>query len=749
MFGRDKEGKRYAKKINDFSPYIYDDEKNKIVLDSPADVEMERRKYLRTYESDVLYLNRYLIDIHKIPLPDEPIRICYMDIETNGSVDTENTPQPIIFIGNYDTFMKKHVGFVWKKGLKEERRITKTNSVYIFNNEESMLNMWIDFIKNTNPDILANHSIVDFDLPYLINRCRMLNININEISPMKQVRIKEKKGRFNYNKVVVKGRIIFDLKFAYKRFILKKLPSYSLNYICELEGLGKKIELPFDKIWDDIEKLIEYNKQDVELVRLLDEKKMLISFRNIIRQESGGVWDSCWFNINIFDNLLLREARTQGKILPRCPQLPIRRGKKTPKYEGAFVSKTIPGVHKGVFVLDLKGMYPNIMRQFNISFDTVDKENGDITSPNGTKFNSKKKGLIPPIIERLIDKREYYKAEMKKMDKKTSEYKTYWMIQYTLKVLANSVYGALGYERCRVYRPKVAESVTLWGQEIIKWSREIIKKNGYKVIYSDTDCCMVETGIEINPENKKEKIKMILEIQEKINKTINSTFDEFVKQYGCKENKYIENEFECIYESIYFGSKGKEEGAKKKYVARKIYEDDKTLETPELVIKGFEIIRRDFSMLGKKIQQQIIEMALDGKKKKEIDKYINKEREELKTLEDLDLIAVPKKITKSLSSYDKRYPQIEGAKFSNEHLNEDIKAGSFVKMIYGRIKGLPHTKVFCYTGRYPDNVILNLDKMIEITIDNKVNKLYESMGWNIDTAKVALDRWIKKGSDKK
>lgn len=74
IFSRDSEGKPTIKHIEDFKPYFYAEDKDgaydtidgkkakKIVLASPDLIKTEREKYSKTYESDILYCNRYIID---------------------------------------------------------------------------------------------------------------------------------------------------------------------------------------------------------------------------------------------------------------------------------------------------------------------------------------------------------------------------------------------------------------------------------------------------------------------------------------------------------------------------------------------------------------------------------------------------------------------------------------------------------------------------------------------------------------
>jgi len=92
FFGRDNNGQLYIKKDNSFKPYFYIlDEKGdykslfgekckKIYTESPKDVPKLRELYDKTFEADIIYTNRYLIDNFD-EIPKEPLRICYFDME--------------------------------------------------------------------------------------------------------------------------------------------------------------------------------------------------------------------------------------------------------------------------------------------------------------------------------------------------------------------------------------------------------------------------------------------------------------------------------------------------------------------------------------------------------------------------------------------------------------------------------------------------------------------------------------------
>jgi DNA polymerase I len=569
-------------------------------------------------------------------------------------------------------------------------------------------------------------------MSYLINRCKKIGVQIERISPMRYVtapKNQPKKGQYSVD-AEIKGRVIFDLLRAYKKLHQGEMQSFSLDWVAEKE-LGKsKVKIEQSKVWKDIPKLIEYNKFDVELSVMIDEKMRLIQHFNNLRLIAGCTWSSVWYNSFICDVLILREAKSRNILLPTKKKGVIKK-----EFTGAFVQKTTPGIHKNIILMDLQSLYPNIMRQFNVSFDTLD-ENGKykinlIKSGGFFKANyiSEPIGMIPSILTKLYDSRQKYKDKMKKYERGSMEWTAYDRLQFATKVLFNSLYGMLGYERFRLYNPIVAETVTLMGQHIIKWTKQKVEEFGFKVIYMDTDSIFVDA--------RKNTLEEILEIEEKLNKFINDSYEELVKQFGCEKNTYLYMDFKCIYNKIFFTE------AKKRYIGNIIYSDGKKLDKPEFEIKGFEMKKSNFSKFGKILSQKIFEMVLEGKTKIEVDEFIKNERKKIENNNEINMVSIPSSMKKNIWEYKTKSAVVRGAEFANDNLKEDFKAGSKMKFLY--IKGtekMPQTNVLCYSVDPPKGILVDWDKMFNNTIKNKINKIYEALGWGEFSDAESLMKWM-------
>ena len=112
------------------------------------------------------------------------------------------------------------------------------SKVYSFENEMRMLQAWRDFVVMVDPDIITGYNIVNFDLPYIIERANYLkDLNYakfsrvrNNTSRIKQSTLSSKAmGTRDTKEINIEGRVQFDML----QIILRehKLRSYSLNSV--------------------------------------------------------------------------------------------------------------------------------------------------------------------------------------------------------------------------------------------------------------------------------------------------------------------------------------------------------------------------------------------------------------------------------------------------------------------------------------------------------------------------------------
>lgn len=168
-------------------------------------------------------------------------------------------------------------------------------------------------------------------------------------------------------------------------------------------------------------------------------------------------------------------------------------------YKGGMVLEPVRGLHKDVVVCDFSSMYPTIMMDCNISPESIeilDRTEGDTydiwfesiyvyirMDLVDVRFNCKDISTIKGILELLVKLRNENR-------KKNPNYAG------TLKVVANSIYGSIGYENSPMYSPLCSSSVTAIGRWCLSLACNIFTGNGLDVVYGDTDSCFVKsTGV--------------------------------------------------------------------------------------------------------------------------------------------------------------------------------------------------------------------------------------------------------------
>ena len=194
---------------------------------------------------------------------------------------------------------------------------------------------------------------------------------------------------------------------------------------------------------------------------------------------------------NIWDSIIYRLLNQK---MIACPPK-VERPKSD--FMGGYVKEPEVGSHDWVTSFDLASLYPNIIVQYNMSPETVlDGFVNDVSvdkflnrevklfdglytlAPTGSKFSKEKTGIVPSIIKLYFDERKVIKKQMldakqeyernpsKELSNKISQLDNQ---QMSIKILMNSLYGALGNRWFRYFDQRVAESITLAGQLSIKW----------------------------------------------------------------------------------------------------------------------------------------------------------------------------------------------------------------------------------------------------------------------------------------
>jgi len=570
--------------------------------------------------------------------PEFSPKILAFDLETS-EFDAEKGEILMISIAGKN--IKKVL--TWK--AKESKN--KQDFVECYKNEEDMLESFVKIINKENPDILTGYFSDGFDMPFLKARAEKLGVKLS-------LGIDGSKPAFTRGKITsssIFGRVHVDLFRFIDTVFSQYLQSETLgldSVARELLGEGKK-EHEFKKSekikeheWKDF---FEYNLQDSVLTYKLAEKLWpdMLELSRIIQEP---VWDITRSGMSqLVEDYILHNLKNFNEITEKRPvhnEIEERRTKG--KYEGAFVFQPIPGIYENVVMFDFTSMYSSVIVTYNLSKSTFlgntqIKGNKNFKEANeadlgeeGKAYFSTKPGFFPIMLKEMVEKRKKYKSEYKKNENNLTKARS-----NAYKLIANAAYGYQGFFGARYYCREAAAATAALAKKSILETIEKIKKEGYQVIYSDTD------SIAFLQEKKSKK--EILELLGKINKNLPGI---------------MELELEDFYKrGIWVTKRDGEFGAKKKYALI----DEKN----KMKIRGFETVRRDWCDLARELQSKVLELLL---KEGTPDKALELVKKTIKDLKERKIkreqISIRTQLKKPLSEYKSITPHVIAAQKMKE-----------------------------------------------------------------------------------
>jgi len=151
------------------------------------------------------------------------------------------------------------------------------------------------------------------------------------------------------------------------------------------------------------------------------------------------------------------------------------------------------GWHEDVAEVDFVSMYPAIMVHYNISPETVnctccpDNKVPEI----GHHLCTKRRGLVPRVLEKILYKRGEYKRLAKVVpDLKLRQ--TYKRRYTAHKWALVTCFGYLGFKNARFGKIEAHECVSACGREILQQAKDIAEGDGYHMVHAIVDSMWVK-----------------------------------------------------------------------------------------------------------------------------------------------------------------------------------------------------------------------------------------------------------------
>jgi len=583
-------------------------------------------------------------------------------------------------------------------------------------------------------------------MPYLYHRiCKVLGDNeAKKLSPLGIVFVKDffnKKTQTNESVVNIAGVNHLDYMLLHKKYIMKQEPSYKLGDIGEKYVKLGKIEYDgsLDKLFkEDVNKFIEYNLRDVEILIKLDEKLQFVALTVNLCHLCHVPYENIYYSTSLNEGAILTYLKRKDIVSPNKPTTynPALR-ESNEEYAGGYLKDPIPGLYEWVSDLDFTSLYPSIIRNLNMGIETLigriqnrdkydnqwglgdlkkmddDEEipiekvtqdkrvkltyikvkdmismienNKLIISANGTLFRRDKSSIVVEILNDWFDKRKQYKDLMKKAykDGDIALGEHYNRLQHTFKIKLNDVYGVFAINSWRYSDDNlfISKAITLTGQRLDQESIDFVNKE-----------ISTELGVEKDYVITADTDSLFFELKDLILKrkpdvNINSREEvvpialEITKEYQDKTKPFLQNLCKDLFnvDNEYFELKQEvvlERGyfAGKRRYAQFIVNKE-GVPTEELDIKGMDVMKSNMNPLYRKFGEDILLDIMYGKTKKDIDKKIIDFKKTLDTVP-IKNIAKPTGV-RNIKKYIKSPPQA-GQMFSKLELKCPINTKSAI-----------------------------------------------------------------------
>jgi DNA polymerase elongation subunit (family B) len=349
--------------------------------------------------------------------------------------------------------------------------------------EAALIRRLVDKVQATDPDVIENHNLHGFDLPFLARRAQMLGVPL-ALGRIGGPGLRQRAARRGLTpgeegaprraRLVAPGRELIDTLDAVLKydFSTRELPGHGLKAVARHLGLAApdREYIRGDQIYRtyrrDPERVRRYAAQDVEevagLARMLGGAAFALARmapRRYERLADAGA------ATGVIDPLLVRAYMRAGTALPR--HIP---GSDIP-HSGAALHLFAAGVARRVVKADVASLYPSLMRAYRIG-------------PARDQL-----GALLALVDRLVEHRLQAKASAKAAAPGSAERHTHEATSAAMKIVVNSAYGylAAGGGLTRFADVDAANEVTRRGREVLTLICRELAARGVTLIEADTD----------------------------------------------------------------------------------------------------------------------------------------------------------------------------------------------------------------------------------------------------------------------
>ena len=711
------------------------------------------------------------------------IKLFSIDIETateNGFPNIQEANEEILLITIKDNHHKQIVTFGSRPYMTDRKDVKYIQCT----DESNLLKMFVVFWSNNYPDVVTGWNINGFDIPYLVNRIRLVlgDEYVKRMSPWGIVNDKKAYigGGTTINSYSFVGISVLDYLDLYKKFTYTNQESYKLDYIASVELKQRKLENPEDNFKDFYtnhwKTFVDYNIHDTELVDMLEDKMRLIELVYTLAYSSKINYEDVFSPVRMWDCIIFNYLYERKIAIP----LKEENGK-SEVFEGAYVKDPITGPHKYVASFDLNSLYPHLIMQYNMSPETltdtridtnVDKllastpmnvPVGLSTSGNGWCYTKEKRGFLPALMEEMYNNRSKFKKQMLKVEQEYEHNKDPQLVkdisrlknlQMAMKIALNSAYGAIGNKYFRYYDLRIAEGITISGQLSIRWMANRLNDFMNKtlktdaadyVIAIDTDSIYLslENLVEktCGTKTTEEKIEYMDKICERvIQPFIDSGYQELATYMNAYEQKMQMKREVLADKAIWV--------AKKRYVLNVHNSEGVQYAKPKIKVMGLEMVKSSTPAVVRKKLKDALEIILH-QDQSSLQTFVKEFKRDFTALSVAD-VAFPRSVS-SLKEYagtpiyKKGTPiQVRGALLFNHYLKlkgltrkyEPITNGNKIKFVYLKKPNPINENIISFNNVLPKEFglgdYIDYDLQFEKVFLDALQIVIEPLGWHAE-----------------
>ena len=800
-----------------FTPYLFTEHKDSkdatSIFKTPLKKHyfkntFERSKFVQETKNPRLFGNlsvdqQFLVDqfkedVHKPEFSQFPLKVFFIDIETyspGAFPIPKYAKDPVNLITVLDTLSGK----IHTWGLREDYKPKLDNvTYYCCKTEGELFERFVNFWKKDPPDILTGWNTEQFDIPYIINRAKNLlgEDFIKQLSPVGQVHYRENFAKFGkeMGRWYISGVSCLDYMEIYKTYSKGDRESFSLNYICEYELGEGKLAINATNLSSlsetDWENFVDYNIQDVDLLRKLEEKLNYLKIIRLLSYKGCTNFERALGKVSIVTGAMTLQAQKQGYVIPTFKNETTRES-----LEGGYVREPERGLKEAIVSFDVNSLYPNTIITLNIGSETklgkivtgdpeydkeveIKLESGGmfkvttaklkkfLTDENvalskaGVLYSQKFKGVCPNLINSIYDERVYARNEMLKLKKTKQKDKDtigkiqyFDTLQYTLKILLNSIYGTFANKHSAFMDIDNASSITLTGQAVAKaggaiidaWAKEKFGVTESLILAGDTDSLYTT----IQP--ILDKLKLPLVKDGNVTAEAHKIVDAMEKHLNIEIINWAKSDLNSADPRFVFKREAiADVGSflmKKRYILHIL--DEEGVPTSKFKYVGVELARSTTPKEVKALIKKTIDTAFLTKDVKKTNEVFREAYDHFKNLDisEAAFRKAAKELEKysadaSLHKFNKGTPcHVKAAlayNFLLEKMNiqkryEKITSGQKIKFFYA-MKNPYGLDAVGFSSEYPKEfheIKIDYDKMFGKIVVPPIEAVYDAIGWRI------------------